>query len=129
MKAVKIRILGVERYMAYTGEAMFTIIEKYGSCQAMLEQVRDTGRAGFEATCETAALLLEQGELARRSMGYDAAGILKTEQIKAALQPSDIPELKVAIFHAIELGYGRDVQDENKEIDLGLAELEEKKTR
>jgi len=37
--------------------------------------------------------------------------------------------LKLAIPAAISLGYGREVEPENDEVDLGLAELNEKKTK
>ena len=45
------------------------------------------------------------------------------------MRPFEIVELKRAIMTAIELGYGREVTTPGDEIDEGLAELNQKKTR
>ena len=47
--------------------------------------------------------------------------------IRATITPSEIAALKLAIPAAMELGYGREVVEENDEIDLGLAELNAQK--
>ena len=42
--------------------------------------------------------------------------------------PLELIAMKAALPRAIELGYGREVREEDDEIDLGLAELRQKKT-
>ena len=84
-------------------------------------------RDGFAAACKAAAILAEQGELARRQMGYTPQPILEEDGVSAALAPADLARLKLAVTSAITLGYGREVEPENDEVDLGLAELNEQK--
>lgn len=127
MRAVKIKLAGRERYLAFTVEAMFQIEEQFGGPSELVEAVRDPGRAGYDAACRAAAILAEQGELVRRSLGYDQEPMAGTEAIAAALDPAALMELKLAIPAALSLGFGREVEPENDEVDLGLAELNAQK--
>lgn len=130
MKAVKIALAGRERHLSFTVEAMFQADERFGSIQGLVDAIQDPGRDGFTAACQVAAILAEQGELARRSLGYDPEPIAGAEEIAASMLPSDMIALKRAIPAAISLGYGREVEPENDEVDLVLAELNaQKKTR
>jgi len=130
MKAVKFTLAGRERHLAYTVEAMFQLEEMFSGTKEMIDAVSDVGREGFQAACKAAAVLAEQGELARRHMGYDPAPLLSSEDIAATLAPSELPALKLAVTSAVSLGFGREIEPENDEVDVGLAELsEQKKTR
>ena len=60
-------------------------------------------------------------------MGYDKGPIIDAETIRATITPGEIAALKLAIPAAMELGYGRDVVEDNDEVDLGLAELNAQK--
>lgn len=129
MKAVKIALAGRTRYLAFTGEAMFQMRDKFGGTTKLLEDMKADTREGFSIACGAAAILAEQGELVRRHFGYDPEPILDAETIAATAAPSEIVALKLSIPAAISLGYGREVEPENDEIDLGLAELNgQKKT-
>lgn len=128
MKTVKITTGGRERYLAFTGEAMFQIQEQFGGVRGLMEKIGPDTRESFQAVCEAAAILLEQTELARRSLGYDKGDIVSADTLKATTTPGELLILKTALTAAIELGFGRDVKPENDEIDLGLAELNQKKT-
>lgn len=130
MKAVKINLAGRERHLAFTVEAMFQIQEQFGGPSELIEAVQEVGRNGFAAACKAAAILAEQGELARRSLGYDPEPITDEAAIAASLSPAEITALKLAIPAAMTLGFGREIEPENDEVDLGLAELNaQKKTR
>lgn len=130
MRAVKIALAGRERYLCFTVEAMFQLQDKYGAPEEFLERVGAPGRDGFETACGAAAILAEQGELARRALGYDPEPILDAGTIAAALTPAEAAQLKLAIPAAMTLGFGREVEPDNGEVDLGLAELNaQKKTR
>ena len=116
--------------MAFTVEAMFQVQEKFGGTTELLDAMQDSGREGFAAACRAAAILAEQGELARRSLGYDPEPMPDEGAIAASIQPGEIAALKLAIPSAMALGFGREVEPENDEVDLGLAELNaQKKTR
>ena len=129
MKAVKINLAGRVRYLAFTGEAMFQMRDKFGGTSQLLEDMKADTREGFSIACEAAAILAEQGELVRRNFGYDPERMPTTAEIAATSAPSEIVALKLAIPAAISLGYGREVEPENDEVDLGLAELNTQKKR
>lgn len=130
MKAVKLTLAGRERYLTFTVEAMFQIQEQFGGPTELIEAVQDGGRAGFSAACKAAAILAEQGELARRSLGYDPEPVADEAAIAASLSPGEIAALKLAVPAAMSLGFGREVEPDDDEVDLGLAELNaQKKTR
>ena len=129
MKAVKVSVGRQEYYLAFNGEAMFAIRDKYGDAETLMEKMKPDTRESFEIVCDVIALLSEQGELVRRYYGYERADIIKAEEIRQLAQPADIIGLKMAIPRAIALGYGRDIEPEkDDEIDLGLVELNQKKT-
>ena len=81
----------------------------------------------FSAACKAAAILAEQGELVRRGLGYDPEPMTDAETIAATMAPSEIAALKVAIPSALTLGYGREIEADADEVDLGLAELNTQK--
>lgn len=51
------------------------------------------------------------------------------EDIAATMAPTDLARLKLAVVSAITLGYGREINPENDEVDLGLSELNEQKNK
>lgn len=130
MKAAKMTVAGVTYFLVFDGEAMFTLRDIYGGTQLALEAIEPDTRAGFAETCAIAALLAERGELLRRRLGYDSGNIPEKDDFLHAVRPFEIVELKHAIMTAITLGYGREVTSPgDNEIDEGLAELNQKKTR
>lgn len=130
MKAVKIDLAGRTRHLVFTVEAMFQIQESFGGPSKLVDDMEPDTREGFIAVCDAAAILAQQGELVRRHLGYDSEPMLDAGTIAATLAPSGIIPLKLAIISAITLGFGREIEPENDEVDLGLAELsEQKKTR
>lgn len=128
MKTVKITLAGRERHLAFTGGAMFDLQEKYEGISELMDAVGTETREGFLAACDVAATLANHGELARRHYGYDSEPMLTAEAVADTTTPEEIVALKLAIPAAISLGYGREVKDDNEEIDIVLLELNQKKT-
>jgi len=129
MKAVKVTIGEKEHLLALTGEAMFEIEEKHGSLSELFNKIEIEGRESFQIICETVELLATHAELARRYLGHDPRDTIKAETIRALSQPKDTLNLVDAISRAITRGFGRDVESEQGDIDIVLAELNEKKTQ
>lgn len=127
MKAVKINLAGRERYLVFTVEAMFQIQEEFGGTRELMEAIQGNGREGFAAACRAAAILSEQGELARRAMGYDPVPVTDAATIGTTMSPCEITALKMAVPSAISLGFGREIEADSGEVDMGLAELNEQK--
>ena len=126
MKAIKFPLAGRDHYLAFTGEAMFTLVEKYGEVTNAVAAYEPDTREAMDAAVEVAVILAEQGELARRAIGYNPAEIITAEEIKATLTPSDFYALKSAITSAVVLGFGREVKSDG-DVDLGLVELQSQK--
>lgn len=128
MKAVKIGLAGRERYLCFTVEAMFQLEEAFGGTTALTDAMGKNTREGLGAVCKAAAVLAEQGELARRELGYDPEPIPDAAVVSASIvHPADLARLRSAVVSAITLGIGREVEPENDEIDLGLADLDKQK--
>lgn len=123
MKAVKITLAGQDYYLAFSAAAMFAFEDVFGGSNAYLETAAGAGREASEAVCKAAAILAEQGELARRALGYDKGTIPSAEDLMACSSPVDLLRLRQANLAAITVGYGREVEDTG-DVDLGLMELE-----
>lgn len=128
MKSVKISLGGESYYLTFNGAALFDIEERFGGSTKLLDEL-NAGREGFDKLCQATAILAEQGELVRRHFGYEPGSILTEETVKALATPKDIVLLKQAVINAVMQGYGREVTNDQEEVDLGLAELQQKKTK
>lgn len=130
MKTAKVTVADATYYLAFDGEAMFELRDIYGGTQLALEKIEPDSRESFTETCAIAAILAERGELLRRRLGYDAGAIPEKDDFLFMVRPFEIVTLKRAIMQAIELGYGREVtRPGGEEIDEGLVELNQKKTK
>jgi len=127
MKAVKLTLSGTEHYLAFNGEAMFDIHDAFGGAQALLEDIAPNTKDAFASLCKAVAILAQQGELVRRDLGCDPQRIYTADDFRRFAMPEDILAMKQAIPQAITLGFGREIVPENDEVDLGLAELNQKK--
>lgn len=113
----------------YSVAVMFNMTDKFGTIQKALDALAQGGKAGFEALQWFLLKLAEDGELARREMGYESAAFLQIEDISPRMKPLEYEELKGAVVAAITMGYQREVEEDDGEIDLGLQELNEKKAK
>ena len=109
MKTAKVTLADATYYLAFDGEAMFTLRDDFGGTQLALEAIEQDTRESFAATCAIAAVLAERGELLRRRLGYDPGAIPEKDDFLLMVRPFEIVTLKRAIMTAIELGYGREV--------------------
>lgn len=117
--------LNGNRYtLLFNGAAMFKINEICGD--GNLGEILQGNTSGtFEKTCEVVAELARQGELFNRYLGDDNGKILTPDEIKLTASPYGIQKMRIAAMEAIAEGYKRGT--ETGDIDLGLAELNQKK--
>lgn len=127
MKSVTVTLAGQEFHLVFNGAAMFVFEDAFGGSSAYFQQCGSAGREGFGAVCRAAAILAEQGELVRRALGYDGGQIPDAEFFLTCTGPMDMITLRRAVSTAILAGYGREVES-GEDIDIGLQELEQKKT-
>ena len=127
MKAVTIKLGGREYYLVFNGSAMFAVEEVFGGASQMIDTIREEGSKAFDSLCKAMVILAEQGELVRRFMGYETQPMLTEESLKIVAAPLDIALMKQAVTRAVIVGFGREIEDDT-ETDLGLIELNQKKT-
>lgn len=128
-RMIKCKINGQERYLNYSIEVMFDAIDKFGTASDMLQKIGEETREGFEALRWMIVHLVNDAELSRREQGYDPLPMLQENDISARMLPLDYKELQSAVIEAIAYGYNREVENPEEETDLGLAELNQKKTK
>lgn len=127
-KYTMVAIGGKTVHLAYTVAAMFEIEDILGE-EDLFEALLEQGKRGLETFCEIVSILSRCAETARKAEGHEAGYIASKEFLLACMSPTEYLACKKAAMDAIMLGYGREIIDENEEVDLGLAELEKKENR
>lgn len=126
MRVLKVKIGGQTYRLCLNGAALFDIYDKYGTKGFITDPMKGNTRKAFAATCWFFAKLAEQGELVRRHQGYDKQPIQLPEYFQTFFTPADVLTARQAVSQAVQLGFARDVEDQDEEVDLGLQELEKK---
>ncbi len=127
MKAIEYKLDGTAYYLVFNGFAMFEFDEQFSGASHLMESVQTVGKNSFELLCKATAILAEQGELARRALGYEKQPIPTLEKIRAVARPLDVIGMRTAVMQAIMAGYGREIESD-EDVDLVLLELSQKKT-
>jgi hypothetical protein len=122
---------GHEIRMAYTVTAMIAINKLLkqddGESLELVPVILGDDPDTFELFTEIVEILNYSGELLRKSRGLDDGESLSAARIRAALSPKDLLTLKKEAMDTIIAGLGR--EENNSEVDMGLAELEKKNPR
>lgn len=117
---------GHEISLAYTVNAMFQTNDLLKDDEQIMDLLDEHSCDGFERFCEAVSILSRCGKQVRESEGLPGTAVPEPEELIACMQPMEYLEIKRAAMDAILLGYGREVVNENEEIDLELANLEKK---
>lgn len=130
-KLISVNFNGKTYYLNYSMAVMFDVTEKYGDVQALLSSIQKGGKEEFDNVRWLFARLAEDGELCRREAGYDKQEFIKPEEITLRMKPYEYAEIVQGIIDAVTYGFYREVENvnEDSEIDIGLAELNQKKTK
>ncbi len=128
VKCVKLNYLGKEYYLSFNSAAMLAVQDLYPN-ENIVEILQDI-KGSMDKIAKIVAIMSEQGELVRRYLGYEPREMLAEENINLLLtRPVDLMALRKAAMLAFAVGYGKEIEDENEVIDLGLQELNKKKAR
>ena len=127
MKAIEYKLNEETYYLVFNGAAMFEFDDHFGGAGNLLDAVKTVKKDTIERLCEATAILAEQGELVRRTLGYDKGPIPTLEQIKTVATPLDVIGMRTAVINAVMAGYGREIEAD-EDTDLVLLELSQKKT-
>lgn len=128
-RMIETTIAGVKRHLCYSVSVMFDMADKYGNIQKALEIIQEDGRNSFDAVQWFAVRMANEGELCRREAGFDHLPMVTEKDLSRHMPPIEFADLREAVVDAISAGYRREIDaPENEEKDLGLEELNAKKT-
>lgn len=128
-RQVSVTVGGKNYSLLYSVAVLLDMTEKYGNISNALDILNsEDKRESAEAVFWFARKMAEAGELAKRYAGHTPQKIPAEQELGMVISPFEYVELQNAVVSAIGLGYMRDVENKD-EIDLGLMELEEKKTK
>ena len=119
-------IAGKYRPLQFNLQVMFDTADKFGSMSECFDILDKEDRAGVDAICWLLTRMVNAGELHRREAGGDPDRLFAHGEIKIET-PAWYRIYKDAVLKAIEIGYTREVEDPNEEIDLVLQEINAKK--
>lgn len=128
-RCVKYKFCSRELWLMYNGAAMFDIYDKYPTLEELFEAVLKNTRESADKLFDVFLILAENGEAARKYIGYETAKLPDKAELAALSAADDLGRMRDAVVNAISAGLGREVTHEDEEIDLGLEELEAKKKR
>ena len=117
----------LDRYhYLFNAAAYFAAAEKYPE-NGIVAAIAGQGPESFDALCWALAELAQQGELARRDMGYDSGEMLTVERVRRQLMPAQLPEAREIVLRTIAKGLKNGEGNDSDEVDEVLAELAEQK--
>ena len=117
----------LDRYhYLFNAAAYFAAAEKFPE-NGIVAAIAGQGQEAFDALCWALAELAQQGELARRDMGYDSGEMLTVERVRRQLMPAQLPEAREIVLRTIAKGLKNGEGNDSDEVDEVLAELAEQK--
>ena len=117
---------GQTLHLLLNGAALFDIFDRFGANAEIPELIAGSSRKSLENTCWILAKLAEQGELARRFLGFERETPPMEQELLTLMTPMEIPLARLAITRAVRLGFDMRHQDPEEYVDLGLRELQKK---
>lgn len=115
-------------YLNYSIEVMFEVIEKYGDVKQALTLIGQDNKEGFAVTRHIGLMMARDGELCRRAAGHDPQPIIGVAEICERISPYDYAQFRDAVVEAIVAGYNRENKEDASDVDVGLQQLNQKKT-
>ncbi len=130
MKHIDFDFNGRTYALSFTAEALFTVYEKYGVVDSILEGtgVFEPTEEGWVSCCWLLALMAAQGELQRRHLGETPRPMLTLEDIRTGCMAGDVPRIRQAVRDCLEQGFAHEPTAEERkqqEVNLVLQQREE----
>ena len=119
-------INGTEYYFLYDGDAIFRIQDEFGPGILPELSLRETGAA--ENILRVSEILTEQAVLKCKKYGIEDAPVFKAAEFKKMdVMPYMYLDLQKACMDAANIGFEREVKDEDEEVDLILLKRQKKR--
>ena len=128
-RCIKYIFCSRELWLMYNGAAMFALRELHDNVKGLFDAIGSDTPEGTDALVTAFRILAENGNAARKYIGYDTAELPTADEIAALSTVHDLSRMRNAVASAVVAGLGQEITSENKEeeIDLGLEELNAKK--
>ena len=123
MKFTKWTFDGKDYYLSYNVMAVHQIYDL--GIEDLSAVISDRGAKAFEQVCRAAEIMIQQGELIRRYLGYDPGNVIAADTLMWSLGINNDLALRSAMMGAVLDGLKSET-DERQEVDLGLLELQKK---
>lgn len=123
MKFTKWTFDGKDYYLSYNVMAVHQIYDL--GIEDLSAAISDRGAKSFEQVCRAAEIMIQQGELVRRYLGYDPGNVISAETLMLTLGLNHDFSLRRTMMESVLDGL-RSETDERQEVDLGLLELQKK---
>lgn len=123
MKFTKWTFGGKDYYLSYNVMAVHKIYDL--GIEDLSVAISDRGAKAFEQVCRAAEIMIQQGELIRRYLGYDPGNVIAAEDLMLMLTTGEDLSLRGTMMAAVLDGLKSET-DERQEVDLGLLELQKK---
>jgi hypothetical protein len=119
-------ILGTEYYFLYDGDALFRIQDEFGP--GVLPDLSITQKEGAYNTLRVSEILTEQAAKKCKKYGIDDVPVFNKDEFLASdLMPFMYLDLQKACIDAANIGFEREQQDGDEEIDLILLKQQKKR--
>lgn len=126
----KVQFKGENRYLNYSVGVMIEVNRKYGSLDDFLEKLNsaESTDEGFDAFRFAFVMMANDAEQKIEHDGYERLAPISLDDLPKQLQPMVFVRLWNAVVEEINTAYDHEyTEEEQKEIDLGLAEIRKKK--
>ncbi len=125
-RGTSVVVNGTEYYFLYDGEAIFRIQDEFGPGILPELSLKEPGAANN--ILRVSEILSEQAVLKCKKYGINDAPLFKGEEFKETdVMPYMYLDLQKACTDAANIGFEREIQDGDEEIDLVLLELQKKR--
>lgn len=113
-------------HLAYTVSAMFQINDILDETENVMDILATNSENDFVKFCKTVSILAQCGAQIREFEKLPASAVPSATELSICMDPIELLKLKKAAMDAVLKGFGREVVDEDEEIDLELAKMEKK---
>ena len=129
-KCIRYTFCARELWLMYNAAAMFEVTDIVGGTDKLDSVLLSQTPEAVDKLFDIFLCLVQNGNAARKYIGYDCDELPGKEAVAALTTVDDIARMRDAVMNAIIAGVGREVKsDEDVEVDLGLEELNVKKKR
>jgi hypothetical protein len=119
-------INGTEYYFLYDGDAIFRIQDEFGPGILPELSLRETGSA--ERILRVSEILTEQAAMKCKKYGIEDAPVFKATKFKETdVMPWMYMDLQKACMDAANIGFEREIQEKDEEVDLILLKRQKKR--